>query len=808
MKSKDFKLLILFILLPIFSYTQVIVFGKVYDKESKKGLNQVEIYNEIGDLLAKTDSNGLYKFTSSKIKLNLIYFKYGFIPFKKNTLLNGLKSTDVALEESAEQLSEVQILASKQKLFSIKRLKDVEGTAIFAGKKTEVILVDNLTANLATNNTRQIYSQIAGLNIYQNDDAGLQLNIGGRGLDPNRTSNFNTRQNNYDISADVLGYPESYYSPPSESLSEIQVIRGAASLQYGTQFGGLVNFKTKSPNPIKPLEVVVRNTFGSNHLYTNFTSLSGTSNKLSYYAYVNYKKGNGFRPNSEFESKNIFSHFEYAFSQKSNLSIEFTYLNYLAQQAGGLNDRMFNSDPNQSVRSRNWFKVNWLLYNAKFKHNFSEQTKFSFNFFGLNASRDAIGFRTNRVDQIDSFEERDLIKGKFRNFGFESRILHEYKFLGKKSKILLGTKFYKANNSNSQGPGSIGSGPDFSFKTEQHPDYQAQSAYDYPNLNTAFFGEQIFYLKKNLSVTPGFRIEYIKTASDGYYKNINLDAAGNLLLNETINSNEIRKRSFILLGIGTSYKPSKYIEVYNNISQNYRSVTFADISIVNPAFVINPNITDEKGYNLDIGVRGIFKKIVSYDLSGFMLYYNDRIGFVQKVFEDGNIKSERGNVGNAVIYGLESLVDFNLNRLFDINLDYGASFFVNTSLIDSQYKKSSINGITGKKVEFVPRINLKSGIKFSYKDFTSSIQYTYMSEQFTDATNSVKSNLSGVIGIIPSYDILDVAFSYKYKNVKIESGINNLFDTSYFTRRATGYPGPGIIPSPLRNWYVTLEFKF
>ena len=808
MKLKDFKLLTFFILFPILSYTQVIVSGKVYDKESKKRLTQVEIYNEQGDLLGKTDSNGLYKFTSSKLKLTLIYFNYGFIPFKKNVLLNGLQLDDVALEESAEQLSEVKILGAKQKLFSIKRLKDVEGTSIFAGKKTEVILVDNLTANLATNNARQIYSQIVGLNIYQNDDAGLQLNIGGRGLDPNRTSNFNTRQNNYDISADVLGYPESYYSPPSESLSEIQVIRGAASLQYGTQFGGLVNFKTKSPNPIKPLEVVVRNTFGSNHLYTNFTSLSGTSNKLSYYAYVNYKKGDGFRPNSEFESKNIFSHFEYAFSQKSNLSFEFTYLNYLAQQAGGLNDRMFIADPIQSVRSRNWFKVNWLLYNAKFTHNFSEQTKFSFNFFGLNASRDAIGFRTNRVDQIDSFEERDLIKGKFRNFGFESRILHEYKFLGKKSKILLGTKFYKANNSNSQGPGSIGSGPDFSFKTEQHPDYKAQSAYDYPNLNTAFFGEQIFYLKENLSVTPGFRIEHIKTESDGYYKNINLDAAGNLLLNETINSNEIRKRSFILLGIGTSYKPFKYLEIYNNISQNYRSVTFADISIVNPAFVINPDITDEKGYNLDIGVRGIFKKIVSYDLSAFMLYYNNRIGFVQKVFQDGNIKSERGNVGDAVIYGLESLVDFNLTKLFDINLDYGASFFVNTSLIDSQYKASSINGITGKKVEFVPRINLKSGIKFSYKDFTSSIQYTYMSEQFTDASNSVKSNLSGVIGIIPSYDILDVAFSYKYKNVKIESGINNLLDNSYFTRRATGYPGPGIIPSPLRNYYVTLEFKF
>ena len=570
----------------------------------------------------------------------------------------------------------------------------------------------------------------------------------------------------------------------------------------------MVNFITKTPNPIQPIEVVVRNTLGSNNLYTNFTSFSGTQDKLSYYAYINYKKGDGFRPNSEFESKNFFSHFEYAFSLKTTLAIEITYLDYLAQQAGGLNDKMFTTDPNQSVRSRNWFKVNWLLYNAKFTHSFSEQTKFSFNFFGLNASRDAVGFRTNRVDQIDSFEERDLIKGKFKNFGFESRILHENTFLGKKSKILLGTKFYRANNSNSQGPGSIGSGPDFSFKTEQHPDYQSQSAYDYPNLNTAFFGEQIIYLKENLSITPGFRIEHIKTQSEGYFKNINLDAAGNLLLNETIFSNETRKRSFILLGIGTSYKPFKYLEVYNNISQNYRSVTFSDISIVNPAFVINPNITDEKGYNLDLGVRGVFNKIVSYDLSAFMLYYNDRIGFVQKVFQDGNIKSERGNVGDAVIYGLESLVDFNLIKLFDIDDDYGASFFVNTSLIDSQYKASSINGITGKNVEFVPRVNLKSGLKLSYKDFTSSIQYTYMSEQYTDASNSVKSNLSGVIGIIPSYDILDVAFSYKYKNVKIESGINNLLDTSYFTRRATGYPGPGIIPSPPRNFYATLEFKF
>ena len=123
-------------------------------------------------------------------------------------------------------------------------------------------------ANLASNNARQIYNQISGLNIYQNDDAGLQLHIGGRGLDPNRTSNFNTRQNSYDISADVLGYPESYYTPPAESLKEIQIIRGAASLQYGTQFGGLINFILKEPTN-KKFELITRNSIGSCLLYTS-----------------------------------------------------------------------------------------------------------------------------------------------------------------------------------------------------------------------------------------------------------------------------------------------------------------------------------------------------------------------------------------------------------------------------------------------------------------------------------------------------------------------------------------------------------
>ena len=104
---------------------------------------------------------------------------------------------------------------------------------------------------------------------------------------------------------------------------------------------------------------------------------------------------------------------------------------------------------------------------------------------------------------------------------------------------------------------------------------------------------------------------------------------------------------------------------------------------------------------------------------------------------------------------------------------------------------------------------MKTGISFGYGDFLSSVQYTYLTKQFTDATNSPRdfTSQSGVIGEIPSYDILDFSLSYTYKKFKIESGINNLLNTSYFTRRATGYPGPGIIPSQPRTFYGLLQFK-
>jgi len=808
MKLRGFRIFIFLSLLSIISNASNKVFGVITEEGSNITISNVNIYDDDIGLVAVSNSKGYYEFYSDSKSLSLYYSIEGRPFIEKQFSLDKDYNIDIVFPASVEELSEVVVTSLNRKTFELKRLNDIVGTSLYAGKKSEVILVNQSMANLASNNSRQIYSQIAGLNIFQNDDAGLQIHIGGRGLDPNRTSNFNTRQNGYDISADVLGYPESYYSPPAEALEEIQIVRGAASLQYGTQFGGLVNFILKKPVKNKIIQLISRNTIGSNGLYTNFTSISGTNKKLSYYAYVNSKKGDGFRNNSSYDSTNSHLFLAYDFNQKTRLSSQVSYLTYLAQQAGGLSDNMFNQNPFQSNRERNWFELKWLLYNIKLDHKFSEKTNFTLNIFGLNSQRNALGIRYNRVDQIDSGEERDLIKGDFNNYGLESRILHNYNFLNKKSIFLFGIKYYKSNNTSIQGPGTDGYGPNFDFQYQDYPYYNNQSNYKYPNQNVSLFTENIFYISDKISLTPGIRYENIRTESDGYYSQINFDNAGNVIFENTVFENEIRTRSFLLFGIGASYKANKYFEFYANASQNYRSVTFSDISIFNPAFVIDPNISDEKGYTVDLGIRGNNKKLISYDISLFHLFYNDRIGFTQIVSEDGNIKSQRGNVGNAVIFGVESIIDFNLNKLFIRDNNFIFNYFINTSVIESEYIKSDINGITGKRLEFVPKLNIKTGTKIGYKNLLLNLQYTYLSNQFTDSSNSVESNLSGVIGQIPAYDILDFSSSYRLKNYKLEFGINNILDNHYFVRRATGYPGPGIIPSPPRNYYITLQLKF
>lgn len=211
----------------------------------------------------------------------------------KGTILIAIGLLPIALlAQQPKNTSKTTVLQE----VTVTGIKTVRGTGhmpetkdgiIYAGKKNEVIVVDSLDANKAINNTRQILGRIPGLNIVETETGGFTANgIATRGLNPTQSIEMNTRQNGYNINADVFGYNEAYYIPHMEAVSRIEMVRGAASLQFGSQFGGMVNYVVNEAPKNKAFELYTSQTGGSFGLFNTFNSIGGTIKKVSYYEFA------------------------------------------------------------------------------------------------------------------------------------------------------------------------------------------------------------------------------------------------------------------------------------------------------------------------------------------------------------------------------------------------------------------------------------------------------------------------------------------------------------------------------------------
>lgn len=707
-----------------------------------------------------------------------------------------------SLREEQTLLGPIEVKGNRESSTTYARLKSIDGVAIYAAKKNEVINLRKMTANLASNNARQVFAKVPGVNVWESDCAGLQLGIGARGLSPDRSSNFNTRQNGYDMAADALGYPESYYAPPMQAIERIEVVRGAASLQYGTQFGGMINLKLKKGNPDKVLTGKTANTYNSLGYFNTYNELGGQSGKLNYFGFLNYRGGSCGIPNSEFDTYTAHARLGYKVNEKLEFIGEYTRMQYLAQQSGGLTDAQFEADPYQSLRSRNWFSVDWNLAALHLNYRFNAKTQLNSRSFALIGSRKALGIlsQPQRLD-IEPYRNRDLLVDYYRNIGNETRLLHRYRFNDQPSALLVGARAYRGFTEKTQGFGDKGTAPDFRFVTE---DLQLLSDYRFPSYNFSAFAENVLNLSERLSITPGIRYDYILTTADGFYdSSVRIPNTGEILIDSTTSEFRERPRSILLAGIGLAYKWSSTLESYANFSQNYRAITFNNIRVVNPSLEVDPNLQDEKGFNADLGLRGKLSESIRMDIGVFYLSYRDRIGSYQD-----RLKRVTTNIGDANIYGLESFVEVDLLKLFKKeNPRLALSGFLNLALTEAYYQESIEPAYNGNRVENVPAVNFKTGLEARFDKFNFAWQFAYLSSQFSEATNAVRSP-NGIYGEIPAYWVMDFSADYQYKFLTIEAGVNNFTDQVYFTRRATGYPGPGIITAAPRHFYLGFSLEF
>lgn len=721
-----------------------------------------------------------------------------FTTFRRPILVRAgvVDTVDVSLNPRVERLRDVEVTATRPAPAAVSTMPDIEDGVLLVGKKTTVLALDSLNVNSTLNVTRQVLGRVPGLTVAETGGQGFPSNgIGFRGLNPTQSTEVNVRQDGINIAADPYGYPEVYFVPPAEALDRVELVRGASALAYGSQFGGMVNYVIRDGQAGRSPTMRARLTGGSYGTANAFGDLSGGFGPLTYYSFVQFQSQQGWRPNGDSRQLTGFGRLRWQANDRLRLSLEYTLFRNRIHMPGGLTDDEFNADPQASFRSRNWLGSPWNLVSLAADYAITPNLNLRTTVWG-NFSQRYLVWRNEdggaaAPDVVDpgtsEFVPREVEREVFTNGTLESRLTYGYTLFGRQATLATGVRVFEGRmHRQAGGPGSTGS--DFDM-TLYGGDYENDIVFR--NLNVAAYAEQAIPLGSRVTVTPGLRVEYLRSTAAGH--------------TDTVFAPVPRTRTFPLPGVTLAIRTSPTTSIYGDVTRAYHPVDYSSITPFASVSRVDPNIHDARGLSADLGWRGQLADGVVFDVGGFWIRYADRIGLVSGTDPNGTPFTIRTNVAASVQRGLEAYLELQPFRLLGLGTLGGLSVFDAFAFNDAKYVKGPFDG---NDVEYAPRYVNRLGVTYAWKPVSGTIQLSSVSRQFGDANNTISSPDPDV-GVIPAYHVIDVSARVRLNSkYQVSGGVNNLADAHYFTRRTDEYPGPGIIPSAGRSLYLSVGASF
>ncbi|MBI4355563.1 MAG: TonB-dependent receptor [Candidatus Omnitrophica bacterium] len=673
-------------------------------------------------------------------------------------------------QSSTTRLEPVTVTAEKERG---PFLPDVQGTAIYAGKKTAVIDVE-AQPKIVNNNFRQVLNKTPGLLL--SEETTPLLSVGYRGLEPHRTQFTQVLKDGIPIHAEMFGYPESYYVPPLQSVDRIEFIHGGAALMYGPQPGGALNFITKPPATGTPFSAYTENSFGTDELFSTYTGFSGHVAPLGYLGYIHEREANGFREtNSDVEV--LGGGIKATVGQTTDSRWTLGYDEYHEEhgEPGGLTKAVTDSEGrDQTTRFNDRFRLERYYGTLLYERDLDEESRFDLRTFGGHYRRYSKRQRgggfgtlpTGSTATTNAIEEQD-----FYTFGFEPRFRRSYEAFGQEGQTL--TAGFLAYFSDSPREDQRGTDPGADTGALRN---KSDREMQYLSL----FAEHLFRFGP-LSVTPGVRLEHIWQQVK---ERVNVDKAGS-----GTPLAEADEFDFVpLFGVGAAYEVTPQTQLYTNLSQSYRPKIFTQAVPTGATNVINQDLEEGKNWLVDVGARGRPWGVVSWDVSYFLMKFYDQIGTSGNTIE---------NVGDALHQGLELAADVDLVGLYDATQGTTAreqigsiSPFFNLMLLDAKFTEGPQDG---KTPQYAPQYTMRFGVQYRFQDRVKvNLNSVFVDDHFADDSNLANRT-------VPSYKVWDLTGEVKvWKDaLTLFGGINNLFNERYYARIRS----EGIDPAYERNIY-------
>lgn len=765
--------------------------GVVIDPD-RRGVARARVELAPGGRLALTDANGAFELSG--------------VPAGEYTLTALADAFETALAGGVrvEPGAETSVEIGFQRLRATHVQVDVIGSASGAalqeipGSAYSIETADLTESRPADAN--EVLRQIPGVNIREDSGpAGMRLNIGLRGLNPDRSRTLLMLEDGIPISLAPYGEPEMYYSPPIDRMSRIELLKGSGSILHGPQtIGGVLNFITPDPT-LKP-EGSLELTGGEYGLFTGQASYGGTLGGTGWYVNGLRKQGDGWR-DFYFDINDLLVKVNVSLSERQRLGLKLGWYDEKSNSTYlGLTERMFRVNPNQNPVRDDLLRVR--RYSGSLMHQYvpTPHAVVATSLFGYTTSRN---WRRQDFDRAPKAGTAYLSEAgdpataggavylrnssgnnnrEFDVAGLESRLSLEHSTFGIRQRLETGARYVYERHRDRRIDGASYTALSGVLREDE---------VRHGNAMSGFLQDRIF-LTSRLTLTPGIRVE-----SYDYTRNILRQ-----LVNGTPADVGVRRGDSVrkpIPGIGAAYQAVAGLTVFAGVHRGFApprvkdAITRAGVSL---------QLDAESSWNYEAGARLNLRRGLRAEATWFTTGFQNQI---VPAAVSGGATTTLVNGGRTLHRGVEFLMAADWDRL--LGRRTGLFGEVRHTWLPVARFTSGVNG--GYRLPYAPEHSF--GVRAGWRHrrgFSLHIDGTRVGDQFGDNRQTVEGSADGTTGLLPSYWVWNVAAGHEFRRERF--GVNpfvtvkNLADERYISSRAP----LGIQPGMFRQVNAGVKFRF
>jgi len=633
---------------------------------------------------------------------------------------------------------------------------------------------------------------LPGLNLVDEEGAGLRINIGVRGLDPDRSRNVLVLEDGIPVALNPYGEPEMYFTPVIDKMKAVEVLKGSGQLLFGPQtIGGVVNFVTADPPALPTTDLRLRG--GTGGFFSGFVSHGQTIGTFGYILSYTRKQADRMGP-THFRLNDVSAKLKWATGRRSEIGVKLGYydetsnstyvgLTQAMYDAGGQDYAVLAPDDRLPVKRYNISTTYRLVLNKAWRWS---TTGFAYT-ISRNWRRQEFGRTASTANQTGviwgdttqaggAIYMRDLASWRSRQFavaGIESQVDGRFHAIGADHRFKGGARFLAEQAEEQFVQSNSADGFGGNYRDDEVRQGDAVSVYAVDEIRWS----------DRWSMNIGVRAE-----SFDYERHIR---RGRFAINGVTQVRDTSltsgSRTFALLpGIGINYSVGENLSVYGGVHRGFAPPRTKD-AITSTGFAYD--LDQETSTNYELGARWQAGRL-HLAPTAFLLDFQNQI--IPTSQSSGNLNATGlTNGGRTRHQGIEMEARFDL---LETTID-GRMLQVggNATWVRSEYSgdrflptgDTTIN-IKGYNLPYAPEWLANAFILWQCpKGLGVRLAANYIGRQFTDERNTVDPTPDGLIGTIPARTLIDISVWYNLKrpSLTLNVSVKNLANQRYIASR-------------------------